>query len=89
MALKRFGEGQAAPIVVIKEQDFASVTHTVGKWKHVMIRPRFYKMRGYNAATVDYEYWITNNPDAGPPSGAILTNKSISAILIDTFPTEE
>ena len=83
-----------APIVsfgasVLREANFASVRHNVGRWKHTMIRSVQYKMRGYNATTLQFEYWSTNNPSAGPPSGANLTNKAIAAVVVDSFPTNE
>lgn len=66
-----------------------TVRHVTARWKHVMVRPVQYKMRGFNATTGQYEYWQTNNPSAGPPSGASLTNKAIAAAVIDSFSTSE
>ena len=82
---------QMSPVgrIVDRQGTFLSVRHAPGQWRHVMIRPVQYKMRGFNASTSQYEYWQTYNPSAGPPSGASLTNKSIAAVIVDSFPTSE
>lgn len=68
---------------------FIRARHAPGKWKSTMIRNIEYKMRGFNALTNQFEYWSTHNPLAGPPSGNTLTNKAISAIIVDKFPDGE
>lgn len=61
--------------------------HTVGVWGHILVTSTLYKMRGYNESTLEYEYWVTNNPNSGPPTGANLSNKVIAAVLADpNFP---
>ena len=73
----------------VREASFSTVRHAPGRWKHIMVAPVQYKMRGYNPSTGQDEYWQTNNPAAGPPSGASLTNKTIAAVITDSFPTSE
>jgi len=63
--------------------------HVVGKWKHVLSRPTFYKMRGFNASTNSYEFWLAISPGQGPPSGASLTNITIAVVYNDSYPTNE
>lgn len=72
-----------------KAASFMSVRHSTGKWKHIMVSPVQYKMRGYNTSTGQFEHWQTSNPQAGPPSGASLVNKTIATVVKDSFPTEE
>jgi hypothetical protein len=62
---------------------FLSSFHAPGTLGHIMVAPTLYKMRGYNAGTSSFEFWLTDNPNAGPPTGANLTNKTISAILVN------
>ena len=40
-----------------------------------------YKMRGFYASNGQYEYWITTNPNAAPPSGHTLLD--ITQIVIN------
>ena len=40
-----------------------------------------YRMRGYYAAGMAYEFWVTTNPSAANPSGNPLTSVVIDAIL--------
>lgn len=40
-----------------------------------------YRMRGYYAAGMTYEFWITTNPSAANPSGNPLVSIVIDAIL--------
>lgn len=61
--------------------------HVVGEWKYFAVYPTEYKMRAFNALTGTYEFWVTFNPNHGPPSGAVVTNKTIAAILTDQWPT--
>lgn len=60
--------------------------HTVGKWAHTMVRPTVYKMRAFNPATGQFEFWLASVPAQGPPSGAAVTNKVIAAVFSDSFP---
>ena len=75
--------------LALHETPYLVVRHVPGRWKHIMVSPVQYKMRGFNASTGQYEYWQTNNPSAGPPSGAALANKSIAAVVVNSFPTSE
>lgn len=68
---------------------FSPPRHSVGLWRHVLVSPVEYKMRGYNTSTGLYEYWQTNNPSARAPSGVALSNTSIAAVLVNAFPTNE
>ena len=40
-----------------------------------------YKMRGYRPATSAFEYWITANPNAAPPSGNTLIDITVAQTL--------
>lgn len=80
--------GALGPSAVSENRFFVN-RHTVGRWKHIMVNPTEYKMRGFNVSTGLFEYWQTNNPAAGPPSGAALTNKAIAAVIVGSFPTSE
>jgi len=42
-----------------------------------------YKMRGYYHAIQDYEYWHAPEPTMSPPSGHVLQNIAIAAIIDD------
>lgn len=43
-----------------------------------------YRMRGYRVAAGQYEYWITTDPTAPPPSGNTLVAISVEATLPST-----
>ena len=47
----------------------------------VRVYTTVYKMRGYHAGSGQFEYWQTTNPSAGPPTGRILQNIVIAAII--------
>lgn len=43
-----------------------------------------YKMRGYRVATHAFEYWLTTDPNASPPSGNTLIDITIAMVLTNT-----
>lgn len=81
--------GGIGPIAIIDNptNTFQQLQHSTGKWRTTMVSPVQYKMRGWNATTSQYEYWQTDNPLAGPPSGASLVTITIAAIVVNSFPT--
>lgn len=61
--------------------------HKLGPWRLASVDPTVYKMRAIIVATGLPEYWLTQNPNAGPPSGNAYTNKSIDAVIENMFPS--
>jgi hypothetical protein len=68
---------------------FRGRRHAPGNWQGVMVDPTIYKMRGHNPVTGLDECWVSLNPNSGPPSGASLINKTVTAVITNTFPVSQ
>lgn len=65
---------------------YAQRKRTFGSWATTMVRPTLFKMRGFNASTGQFEYWLALNPNQGPPNGDIVSNTVIADVYMDSFP---
>ena len=70
--------------LMMDSMGYISLTSSMGSTGGGTTTLTRYKMRGYRPATSVYEYWITTDPNAAPPSGNPLIDVTISQVLSNT-----